>query len=160
MALVEKNPSANAGSHRRCEFNPQTSHKLETSCLGKRLICSSDSISCWIGDIHPAPTLLTIPRASFQPHPFLSALHARVQSFWSCPTLCDPRDCSLPDPSVHGILQARILEWVSMSSSFKGSFWPRDQTCVSHLYLHWQALSLPLAPSGKSTCRIHASSKL
>ena len=35
----------------------------------------------------------------------------------SCPTLCDPMDCSLPDSSVHGILQARILEWVAISFS-------------------------------------------
>ena len=34
-----------------------------------------------------------------------------------CLTLCDPMDCSLPDSSVHGILQARILEWVAMPSS-------------------------------------------
>ena len=34
----------------------------------------------------------------------------------SCPTLCDPMDCSLPDSSVHGILQVRILEWVVISS--------------------------------------------
>ena len=34
----------------------------------------------------------------------------------SCPTLCDPMDCSLPDSSIHGILQVRILEWVAMSS--------------------------------------------
>ena len=32
----------------------------------------------------------------------------------SCPTLCDPMDCSLPGSSVHGILQARILEWVAI----------------------------------------------
>ena len=32
----------------------------------------------------------------------------------SCPTLCDPVDCSLPGSSVHGILQARILEWVAI----------------------------------------------
>ena len=30
----------------------------------------------------------------------------------SCPTLCDPRDCSLPGSSAHGIFQARVLEWV------------------------------------------------
>ena len=35
----------------------------------------------------------------------------------SCPTLCDPMDCSPPDSSVHGILQARILEWVAISFS-------------------------------------------
>ena len=42
-------------------------------------------------------------------------LHAR--SLQTCPTLCDPTDCSLPGFSVHGILQARILEWVAMPSS-------------------------------------------
>ena len=35
----------------------------------------------------------------------------------SCPTLANPMDCSLPGPSVHGILQAKILEWVSISFS-------------------------------------------
>ena len=35
----------------------------------------------------------------------------------SCPTLCDPMDCSLPGSSVHGILQAKILEWVAIPSS-------------------------------------------
>ena len=48
----------------------------------------------------------------------------------SCPTLCDPMDCSLPGFSVHGILQARILEWVTISFS-RGSSRPRDQTRVS-----------------------------
>ena len=46
----------------------------------------------------------------------------------SCPTLCNPMDCSLQGSTVHGILQARIR--VAISSS-RGSFWPRDQTCVS-----------------------------
>ena len=36
-----------------------------------------------------------------------------------CLTLCDPMDCSLPSSSVHGILQARILEWVAISFSIK-----------------------------------------
>ena len=35
----------------------------------------------------------------------------------SCPTLRDAMDCSLPGPSVHGIFQARVLEWVAMSFS-------------------------------------------
>ena len=38
-----------------------------------------------------------------------------------CPILCDPMDCSLPDSSVHGVLQARTLEWVAISYS-RGSF--------------------------------------
>ena len=49
----------------------------------------------------------------------------------SCPTLCHPMDYSPPGSSVHGILQARILEWVAMPSS-KGSSQPRDPTQVSH----------------------------
>ena len=48
----------------------------------------------------------------------------------SCPTLCDPMDCSLPGFSIHGIFQARILEWVAISFS-RGSSWPRNQTWVS-----------------------------
>ena len=48
----------------------------------------------------------------------------------SCPTLCDPMDCSPPGSSVHGILQERVLEWVAMPSS-RGSSQSRDQTQVS-----------------------------
>ena len=54
----------------------------------------------------------------------------RVKSLQSWPTLCDPMDCSLPGSSVHGISQARILEWVAMPAS-RGSSLPRDRTCVS-----------------------------
>ena len=50
----------------------------------------------------------------------------------SCPTLCDPVDCNLPGSSIHGILQARILEWVAIYFSRESS-WPRDWTWVSHL---------------------------
>ena len=48
----------------------------------------------------------------------------------SCPTLCDPMDCSLPGSSIHGIFQARVLEWGAIAFS-KGSSWLRDQTQVS-----------------------------
>ena len=48
----------------------------------------------------------------------------------SCPTLCNPRDCNLSGSLVHGILQARILEWVAIRFS-KGSSRPRDQAWVS-----------------------------
>ena len=48
----------------------------------------------------------------------------------SCPTLCDPMDCSLPGSSIHGLLQARVLEWVAISFS-RGSSRPRDRTQVS-----------------------------
>ena len=45
----------------------------------------------------------------------------------------DPVDCSLPDFPVHGILQARIMEWVTMPSSM-GSFPPRNPICISYIY--------------------------
>ena len=45
--------------------------------------------------------------------------------------LCDPMDCSPPGSSVHGIFQARILEWVVAIPFYRGSSWPRDQTWVS-----------------------------
>ena len=54
-----------------------------------------------------------------------SCLYAQL-----CLTLCDPMDCSPQGSSVHEILQARILEWVAIFSS-RGSFLPRDRTCVS-----------------------------
>ena len=50
----------------------------------------------------------------------------------SCPSLFNPMDCSPPGSSVHGILQARILEWVAIPFS-KGSSWPRGRTLVSHI---------------------------
>ena len=55
-----------------------------------------------------------------------------AESLQSGPTLCNPRDCSLPGFSAHGILQARILERVAMPSS-RGSSSPRDQASVSYI---------------------------
>ena len=49
----------------------------------------------------------------------------RAKLLQSCPTLCDPMDCSPPGSSVHGAFQARILEWVAMPSSI-GSSQSRD----------------------------------
>ena len=46
----------------------------------------------------------------------------------SCPTLCDPVDCSLPGSSLHGIFQAIVLDWIAISFSSSGSSQPRDQT--------------------------------
>ena len=55
-----------------------------------------------------------------------------AKSLQSCPTLCSPMDRSPPGFSVHGILQARILEWVVISSS-RRSFQPRDWTRISRI---------------------------
>ena len=67
----------------------------------------------------------------------LKSLSKSVQWVWSevaqsCPTLCDPMDCSLSGSSVHGIFQARVLEWIAISFS-RGSSRPRNWTKVSHI---------------------------
>ena len=55
-----------------------------------------------------------------------------TKSLQSCLTFCDPMDYSRPGSSVHGIVQARTLEWVAVPSS-RGSSGPRDQTCTSDI---------------------------
>ena len=66
----------------------------------------------------------------------------------SCPTLCDPIDGSPPGSAVPGILQARILEWVTISFS-RGSSQPRDRIWVSRI----AADSLPSEPLGNCLMR-------
>ena len=73
-------------------------------------------------------------------------VHVCANSFQSCPTLCDPTDHNPPGSSVHGILQARILEGVAMPSS-EGSSQPRDRTHVSYCFLHWQMGSFTTRPT-------------
>ena len=67
--------------------------------------------------------------SSLEEMPWLTWVSEVAQS---CPTLCDPMFCSLPGSSIHGILQASILEWVAISS-FRGSSQPRDwtQVCIA-----------------------------
>ena len=65
----------------------------------------------------------------------------------SCIRLCSLMGCSPPGASVHGLLQARILEWVAVPFS-RGSSWPRPYL------LHWQADSLPLSYQGSSRWKL------
>ena len=60
----------------------------------------------------------------------MRAVHAK--SLQLCPTFCDAMDCSPPGSSVYGILQARILEWVSMLSS-RGFSRPTDRTQICYI---------------------------
>ena len=64
-----------------------------------------------------------------QPYWLQACVHAQSVS-QSCLTLCDPKDCNPPGSIVHGIFQARVLEWVAICYP-RGSSQPRDQACIS-----------------------------
>ena len=72
-------------------------------------------------------------------------MKVKVKATLTCLTLCDPVDYK-----VHGIPQARLLEWVAFPFS-RGSSQPRDRTQVSYISLRWQEGSLSLGPPGKPT---------
>ena len=83
--------------------------------------------------------LLMLPLKLRTPATFIT-IHARVFSGSVVSSSLQPTNCSLPASSVHGILQASIMEWVAISSSSRGSSQPRDQTpgllhCRQILYL-------------------------
>ena len=73
-----------------------------------------------------------------------TCLYVHAKSFHSCPTLCNPMDCSLPGSSIHGVLEARILEWVAMPSLLQGLIPTQGSN------LHWKQGSLPLVSPGKA----------
>ena len=93
----------------------------------------------------------------------LSGAGAACFPKWSCSAMPDslqPKDCSPPGSSVHGLFQARVLEWVAISFS-RGSTWPRDRTWVSHvavrLFTIWATRESPSFPHpysvpGRSRC--------
>ena len=70
----------------------------------------------------------------------------------SCPTLCDPMDCSLSGSSVHGIFQAIVLEWIAISFS-RGSSQMRDWTQVSRIvdrhFTIWATREVPKKGNAK-----------
>ena len=87
-------------------------------------------------------------------------MHAKLLQ--SCPTFCDPMDYSPPGSSVYGILQTRILEWVTVSSP-RGPSWLIFlifQELNLHLlsFLQWQVCSLPPEPAMKPP-NVYASPK-
>ena len=102
----------------------------------------------WEAKLHcvNTPSVLTyIPSQQITPTP---ECEGESVTHFSCIQLfCDPMHCRLPGSSVHGILQARILEWVANFS--RGSSWPRDWPGSLAL----QADSLPSEPPGKPHIR-------
>ena len=104
------------------------SRRFKKICTGLKHLCNSE-------------TELDKSEFVFNPHKTLAYLCAQ-----SSPTLCNPISCSLPGSSVHGISQARILEWVILSCS-RGSAPFRDWThisCIGRWILyHWATWEAP-----------------
>ena len=99
-------------------------------CLFLSLLTAHPHLHRLRATVHLRWQAKTVSAGSHLPH---VCMHAKLLQ-WP-PTLCTPMDQSPPGSSVHGILQARILEWVAVSSC-RGSSQPRDRTHVSYIYLH------------------------
>ena len=107
-------------------------HKTETPSLDQKDplekgIAHHSSILAW--RIQPR-ILARLSNFHLPPPPCPPQVCMYAKSLQLCPTLCDLVNCSPPGSSVHGILQERILEWVSISFS-RGSSWPGNWTQVS-----------------------------
>ena len=66
----------------------------------------------------------------------VAAATAAAKSLQSCPTLCDPMDCSPPGSSAHGVFQARALEWGAIAFSVRGPYLPlsKSRLICSHVF--------------------------
>ena len=106
---------------------PTSFHKSWMVFLASRMVNPSQIFSLLCLD--PSEQLLQ-QLLSYEIYSLINKGESEVTQ--SCPTLCDPVDCSLPSSSVYGIFQARILEWIAISFS-RGSSWPRDRTWVAHV---------------------------
>ena len=86
---------SNVSSCLSCRWGPWDSEKLHVGGFSGEKVAGVGAQLC------------------INPH---SSSYLKVLVTQSCPTLCDPMDCGLPGSSVHGIFQARILEWAAISS--------------------------------------------
>ena len=113
VALVVKNPPANAGDRRdavlilRLGRSPRGGfgNPLQHSCLENPM-----DRGAWRATVHTVTKSWTQVKQLSMHTGESYAAAAAAKSLQSCPTLCDPIDGSLPGSSVHGIFQARVLE--------------------------------------------------
>ena len=131
----------------------QTSHVslAQQTCSGRCACCAGAEHFPLLRKFHwtalSSPDTYIFPFGQFLDYPCTwklsmvldsSVLHSRFEKVGkvlvaqSCPALCNHMDCSPPGSSVHGILQARILEWGAICYS-RGSSWPRDGTCAYYI---------------------------
>ena len=113
--------------------------------------------SCLDLNITTMGSWLPLVQSTQSERPFTKLSH-KLSISLLCSTLCNLMDCSLPGSSVHGILQARILEWVTIPFS-RGSSWLKNRTWVSHnvgrFFIIWTTREAPfysLDIHNKSRC--------
>ena len=111
--------------------NVQSLHLCLCSCSGNRFICTIFLGAQYKKNKEHNQNMGRRPKqTSLQIRHTDGQVKVKVLVIQLCPTLCHLMDCSPPDSSVHGILQARILVWVAVSFS-RGSSQSRDRTQVS-----------------------------
>ena len=128
MESMTRGAEYTASGHQRLPL-PSCPQETKTSPFGLGCFCCRWIAIYWI---------------YLRPPVFL--LYVCVLVTQSCPTLCDPMDCSLTGSSVPGVLQARILDWVAMPFS-TGSSWPRHQTRVSWIASRFFTMEPPGKPN-------------
>ena len=133
---------------------PHCSHTLHTQA---RTPPHTDTLQTQHGPLHTETHTDLPSRTPHAPHPSQccpagastgNSACVRAKSLQSCLTLCNAMDCSPPGSSVHGILQARRLEWV-YHALLQGIFPTQGPNLRLLRLLHQQAGSLPLASPGK-----------
>ena len=144
-------------------------HSGAATLGNSRAISFQVKLTMWF--CHPTPRYLPMRSENACPHKdvcvkvhrsFIYHNHPKVEAAnggggggglvtKSCPPLSDPTGCNPSGSSVHGISQARILEWVPISFS-RGSSWTRDRTSVSSngrgILYHWATRSPQSTPDG------------
>ena len=117
----------------------RTKRLIKVSSIGEEVqnflaLETSEGFSQGLNCEHPARHIRAV---SFHPH--IRTLFSYWWWWFSRQVVsdsCDPMDCSLSGPSVHGILQTRMVEWVTISFS-RGSSWPRNRTRASCIAGRW-----------------------
>ena len=122
LLLVTSSQSSTAGYRRNVVHERKSQSTQQTS-----LLSYFKKLSQW-SRISATTTLMSHQHRDKTFHQ--KKISVCAKSLQSCPTLSDPMDCRAPDSSVHGILQARILEWVSVPF-FRGSSRLRDRNWIS-----------------------------
>ena len=107
----------------------KTSYNVSISRMGNLASKRLYNVAGTYFPTFPPSTLILIPQplhlVFFCQTNYSTKSESESEVAQSCPTLCNPMDCTLPGSSIHGIFQARILEWVAISFSRKSSR-PRD----------------------------------